>query len=235
MLTEKCYAATVDCRLVATRFFGVQASKTEICPIGVDTDLFFPARSEQDRAERAAMRARFGFEEGDIVCVYSGRFTEENPLVLARAVEVLRGEGLPFKGIFVGNGLQEERIRACSGCSVHPFVPFSQLASYFRAAEIGVWPTQESMSLLDAAACGLPVVANHTLQARERIDGNGLLYQLNDVPDLVRVLKTLISVEARRELGDRGAKKMAEQFSWLAIARRRLSDYRNALHASETT
>ena len=50
--------------------------------------------------------------------------------------------------------------------------------------------------MLDAAACGLPVVVNDTLRATERINGNGLQYRLNDVDDLVRVLSTLMA--ARR-------------------------------------
>src|SRR5438132_12739476 len=42
--------------------------------------------------------------------------------------------------------------------------------------------------MLDAAACGLPVVANDTMTASERLDGNGVRYRLNDQADLARVL-----------------------------------------------
>ena len=37
-------------------------------------------------------------------------------------------------------------------------VPVRKLGGFFRAADIGVWPTQESTSMLDAAACALPAL-----------------------------------------------------------------------------
>src|ERR1700730_2857926 len=49
--TEKCYAIAEDCADVAARFFGVPKSKIEICPLGVDTDLFHPSLSASDAAE----------------------------------------------------------------------------------------------------------------------------------------------------------------------------------------
>jgi glycosyltransferase involved in cell wall biosynthesis len=83
--------------------------------------------------------------------------------------------------------------------------------------------------MLDAAACGLPIVVNDTLAAVERIQGNGRTYRINDVPSLVAALKTLESPEERRRLGNNGAAKMSKQFSWTAIARVRLEYYRRAI------
>ena len=85
--------------------------------------------------------------------------------------------------------------------------------------------------MLDAAACGLPIVINHTMGAMERIAGNGVTYILNDVEDLVRVLQTLRDSACRKKLGKRGAERMADEFSWIHIARQRLQDYEAALQA----
>lgn len=83
--------------------------------------------------------------------------------------------------------------------------------------------------MLDAAACGLPIVVNNTLRAVERIDGNGLTYDLNDQASLERALSKLLNSTARKHLGDVGARRMAEQFSWHALVRRRVDDYRKVL------
>ena len=83
--------------------------------------------------------------------------------------------------------------------------------------------------MLDAAACGLPVVVNDTLRATERIEGNGLTYALNDLLSLQRVLTQLLDPAVRKRLGDTGARRMAEHFSWDALVRRRLADYSRAL------
>ena len=221
---EKSYGATVDCAEVAVRFFGVPASKIDVCPLGVDTEIFRPVTTEKDQQVRVELRQRLGFSESDVVCIYTGRFSEDkNPLLLAKAVAQPDRGGRRFRGLFVGNGIQSGDIQSLAGCITHPFVPVQELGEFYRAADIGVWPTQESMSMLDAAACGLPIVVNDTIAAVERIDGNGLKYRLNDVDDLVRALHELSDPLARQYFGSFGARKMAA-FSWEEIARRRLRD-----------
>jgi glycosyltransferase involved in cell wall biosynthesis len=116
-------------------------------------------------------------------------------------------------------------IRQCSGALVNPFVPYKDLPGWYRASDIGVWPTQESTSMLDAAASGIPIVVNSSLKATERIEGNGLTYNLNDIDDLSRVLLCLADLSMRQRLGRIGAQRMRTLFSWEAIAKRRLADY----------
>src|SRR5207244_5453604 len=149
--------------------------------------------------------------------------------LLARAIAGLAKKGHSFKALFVGNGPQAEQIEQCLGCFRHSFVPVHELGDLYRAADIGVWPTQESMSMLDAAACGLPVVANDKLQASERLTGNGMTYRLLDHEDLENVLLQLKDENVRRKLGTAGAEKMSRYYSWRTIARERLTDYAAAL------
>lgn len=228
--TETCYAATSDCAEVAARFYGMPKRKIVIAPLGVDTDNFYPATTADMLRERASTRAGLGFSEEQIVCIYTGQFTAaKNPIILARAVAVRRAHGDAVRGLFIGNGAQRDDIAACDGCVVLPFRPHRELPRYYRAADIGIWPTQESMSMLDAAACGLPIVVNDTLLAKERIDGNGLTYRLNDVSDLAEKIGLLKDPEFRNRLGAIGARRMSQLFSWASIAQRRLADYETAL------
>jgi glycosyltransferase involved in cell wall biosynthesis len=229
---EKCYAISGDCAEVAEQFFGVPRKQIEVSPLGVDTELFHPIVSASAFVQREALRREMGFAERDIVCVYSGRFGEDkNPLLLARAVANLRAAGEPYRGLFIGSGTQAREIQECEGCVMHDFVPVQKLGALYRAADIGVWPTQESLSMLDAAACGLPIIANHTLAAHERLQGNGLSYRLNDLDDLGRTLLTLGDAKKRKDLGSVGAQKMAQKFSWESVTRRRLADYETAMRS----
>ncbi len=230
LFTERCYAATVDCAEVATRFYGMPQSKISLAPLGVDTQNFHLARSNEEVMQRARLRRELGFADDDLVCIYTGQFTDaKNPIILARAVAMLRSEGLAVRGLFIGNGSQGGQITACNGCTTLPFMPHRDLPPYYRAADIGVWPTQESMSMLDAAACGLPIIVNDELLAKERIDGNGITYRLNDAVDLADKIRFLSDADRRRELGSVGARRMIELFSWDAMARRRFADYEAAM------
>src|SRR5436190_1427792 len=80
LAVEKCYAVTPDCGEVAVRFYGVPRSKIKLLSLGTDTDVFHPAESEQDRVSRSALRHSLGFGDDDLVCIYTGRFSDEkNP------------------------------------------------------------------------------------------------------------------------------------------------------------
>lgn len=230
LATTKCYAATSDCADVAIRFFGVQSTKIDVCPLGVDVDLFSLATSTDLLAHRDRVRIELGFNPREIVCIYTGRFSEEkNPLILGKAVAKLISEGHEYRALFIGNGPQADLLRGMPGCVVLPFTPVDNLPKFYRASDIGVWPTQESTSMLDAAACGLPLVVNNTLIATERINGNGLTYQLNDVDDMARVLLLYKKESLRKQHGDMGARKMIEEFSWKSLALRRFNDFEISL------
>ena len=228
--SEKCYPISPDAADIAVRHFGIQRSKIEVVSLGVDTNVFRPPATQAELEQRSALRSALGFADDDVVCVYSGRFSDDkNPLCLARAIDRLVAGGFRYRGLFVGNGPQEKMIRACAGCVVHDFVPFKELPRFYHAAEIGVWPRQESTSQLDAAACGLPVILSHTITVRERVEGNGLLYEEDNEADLASRLRELHDPVTRRRLGNHGAAKVRNKFSWDVVARKRIEDFRTAL------
>jgi glycosyltransferase involved in cell wall biosynthesis len=230
LAAEKCYVIAPDCAEIAAKFFGVPRHKIELSPLGVDTEIFHPISTKDDVEQRLAVRRELGFDEHDIVCVYTGRLAEDkNPALLARAIAGLRSTGERYRGLFVGYGSQASEIEKRDGCVTHAFVPVQRLAPLYRAADIGVWPAQESLSMLDAAASGLPIIANHTMTARERLNGNGATYRLNDLDDLMRALMEMRGLEKRIHMGKNGAQKIGLQYSWHMIAKRRLQDYESAL------
>jgi glycosyltransferase involved in cell wall biosynthesis len=227
-----CYPIAEDVAELAVSHFRVPKSKIRIQSLGVDTDLFFQTTRAEHLAVREEIRAKFGFEPSDIVCIYTGRFTKDkNPHCLAQAVHDLNEQGLPFKGLFMGNGLEEDInfIKSRRGCTVAPFVPANQLPAYYWSADVGVWPREESTSQLDAMACGLPVVLSNKIKVTERVNGNGFLYEEGDHSDLVSVLKKLANKETRKKMAAIGVKKINEQFSWKIIAGQRLNDYKSFL------
>lgn len=230
LATEKCYAVTGDAAEIAVKFFGVPRSKVQVMFLGVDTDYFFPASSFAHQEERGRIRGKLGIREADILCIYSGKMTrEKNVLLLAETIAKLRAQGKKYVGLFIGSGVQRKAIEDVDGCIMRPFMPYQELGPFYRAADIGVWPSAiESTSILDAAACGLPLIVSDTIY-REPTEGNGLVYRLNDREDLERAMRQLGDSEERKRLGTIGAKKMAQSFSWKARAESRLRDYQEAL------
>lgn len=231
-MSEKCYPISSDAADIAVRFLGFQKHKINIRSLGVDTTLFKPVSDGASKDARMRIRKQFGFLESDVVCVYTGRFgSAKGSLYLARAIENLVRSGKNFRGLFIGSGSEADMksIRDCNGCVVHPFVPVQELPQFYWASDIGVWPKQESTSQLDAVACGLPLILSNRIKVHERIDGNGLLYEEDNVEDLSNKLNTLADIEMRQRMSKHGAKKIAECFSWKSIAERYIQDYETAL------
>jgi glycosyltransferase involved in cell wall biosynthesis len=179
------------------------------------------------------LRRQLGFSDDDIVCVYSGRFSrDKNPLLLARAIDVLCGRDGRFKGLFIGEGVQRAEIMTCRNTMVISFMKHRSLAEHYRAADIAVWPTQESMSMLDAASSGIPIVVSDAIGEVDRVRGNGRMYQEGDVESLADALVGLASREERYGLGVVGRRKILNGFNWKSYARAVEADYHDALALS---
>ena len=230
LVTEKCYCPTWDSAEMAWKRFGVQRQKVEVMHLGVETDRFHPPGVDE-RARAMALRMELGFSPEDIVVVYTGKFTaDKNPLILAESVDEMRRQGVPIVALFVGDGIQREALIKTKGTRVVPFVPNADLPQYYWAADVAVWPTTESTSMLDAAACGLPLVISSRVAYREHVDGNGFVFEVGNRTDLMKTLTALLNPTTRATLGRAGAEKMRTQFSWEGVARRRLFDYREAVY-----
>ena len=187
--------------------------------------MFKPAA---DQSEMESFKKSLGFTKDDFVVLYTGRFTNgKNPLLLARAIDKLQKSGYhTIKGLYVGSGDQKAEIQSCIASTMVEFVPYFELYKYYQIADIGVWPAQESTSMLDAAATGIPIIVNNTIHAKERYEGNGLTYELGNVDDLAsKILKLFTDTALRKSLGMEGQLKMSQIYSWDRIAKEREDDY----------
>jgi glycosyltransferase involved in cell wall biosynthesis len=226
---KRCYAISPDCAEVASRFYGVPRSKVVVMSLGADTDLFHPVESAAEMAQRRSLRQSLGFADDDIVCAYTGRFSaDKNPLALASAVDVLSRRDGRFRALFIGEGVQRDAIAACRNTVILPFMTHRALAEHYRACDLAVWPTQESMSMLDAASSGLPLVVSDRIGEVERVTGNGTTYREPSVDSLSEALSSLSDGELRRAYGTTGRRKMLEGFSWARYARAVEADYQAA-------
>lgn len=227
LFTSRCFPATIDALDIAVKYYGIPKEKVKLASLGVDTDFFCPSPNNQEALDiREKKRKKIGVQNDEILCIYTGRFTEgKNPLCLAKAIDKLVEKKEPFKAIFMGNGSQMEDIRKTRGCIVHEFVPYHQLPEFYNISDIGVWPRQESTSMIDAAACGVPIIISNRVQAIERVKGNGLTYTENDVDDLVNVLLKMKDKQLRLGLSEFGVNKIQTTYSWKKIAEDRIKDY----------
>ena len=231
-MIEKCYAVTQDAGDIAVEFMGVPNGKVQVSTLGVNTDLYHPLPAQ----EKQSLRRSLGFDDKDIVCIYTGRFTpEKNPLIVAEAIEALSTSEFSFKGMFVGEGVQREAISQKRNCVVFDFVPFPELPKYYQAADIAIWPAQESTSQLDAVASGLNLILTDNIKAYSTIETDNpnedrpkivsRFYAHFDKEDMVKQLLSLTDPGKRKKLSDLGVEEIMSKSSWYKIAERWSKDY----------
>ncbi len=228
---DQFYPIAPDVFKVITKYCGIPKRKCSISSLAVDADLFYSGIQTEETNE---FRKKNGYDESDIVCLYTGRFTEsKGPLILAQAINYLQETGyLKFKGLFVGQGdmKYENLIKNSKGCSIHPFVNVRELPRFYRSFDIGVWPLQESTSQLDAAACGMPIIINEKVEDNLRTQDNGLRYREGDFKDLAAKILMLEDKFKRREMGKIGSEKIAKFYSWDYLAKNKIFDFNRNLN-----
>lgn len=220
------YPIAPDVQYVITRYFGIPKSKCKLASLGVETDLF---SRKLTTSQISIYRSKLGFTDNDVVCLYTGRFTDaKGPLILAKAVNYLHSKGhTQIKALFVGQGADDylAEMQKNKNCFFHSFVNSQELVNFYCALDIGVWPLQESTSQLDAAACGMPIIISNKVEDIFRIESNGLSYQQGDFVDLAEKILQLIDAGKRKEMGERGIEKIKKHYSWEALAINKLADF----------
>lgn len=193
--------------------FGVPRVHLHVIPCGVDTDRFRPGNPAPPATPPL------------ILCV-ARHVAVKNLNLLLEACAELRKRGENFRCVMIGEGPLHAELkakRAALGLDQLVTMPGAaeqgEVLEWWQRASIGVLTSlNEGMpvSLMEAAACGVPVVAPAVGGIPELVrDGvTGLLSQPNDLTGLVTGLEQLIHDPVlRTRLGAAARQWAAEHFS----------------------
>ena len=191
---------------------------------GVDTDLFSPGTSE---------RARLGLDDEEFIILFVGWLLPRKGLdfLILALRELVHDPSLRdyrFRLAVVGEGAGKDRVEELvrrvelgDHCSFLGSFPYGEMPAVFRSADAFVlpsiamteWQEQFGMSLIEALACGIPVVSTYSGAIPEIAGDAALLCQPNDFLSLYEALKELAGDPAlREELGAKGRARAVERF-----------------------
>jgi len=115
-------------------------------------------------------------------------------------------------------------------CQFFGYVKQKDLAGFYASADVYIAPAlggeAQGIVLLEAMACGKPVVASNISGYKEVIEDNktGLFFKTGDADDLVdKVEKIFTDIQLRKALMF-NARPAAEKYSWDNIAKQ-VEDY----------
>jgi len=123
-----------------------------------------------------------------------------------------------------------------SGVRVVGLIPDVALPAFYGAAACLVYPSLFEgfgLPVLEAMACGTPVIASSRSALPELVGDAGLLVDPVNVQALAQAMaRVLTDPDLRQELGRRGMEQ-SRRFSWSETARRTLAVYREAVRVGE--
>ncbi|MDD4202217.1 MAG: glycosyltransferase family 4 protein [Candidatus Omnitrophica bacterium] len=158
---------------------------------------------------------------------------------LLRAFSNIKHGSRPLLTI-VGSGNEKERlIKLSKELGVNERVQFlgyiehSALKQIYRSNDVFVLPSEnEGMSnaVLEAMACGLPIIMTNTGGAKELIKDNGFVVEKNDIEQLQQTME--IFIEKKEDIRIMGiqSRLIAEKNSWKEVVENYMRVYNEITH-----
>ncbi len=183
---------------------------SEVVPTGVDTKFYTPA----DRPDNIRVRVLF----------VGALRPFKGPQLLLRAAT--RFPAVDF--VIVGDGMlapelkEQARSEKLINVTFEGSLKPAALRDQYRRADIFLFPSYWEGSpkvILEAAACGLPVIARKDYQPETVVDGQTGYLGGSEDELLENLTKIIASSELRRDMG-RASRVLSERFDWDVITRR---------------
>jgi glycosyltransferase involved in cell wall biosynthesis len=192
---------------------------SEVIYHGIDANIFKPKNKAQSKR-------KLGYKEKDFVILSIGKLhPSKDPLTLIKAISKAVEKNASLRLIMIGDGeLYEEakneiRKRNLSNYTkLLNYVDSEKLHTWYAAADIFVLPSVGEafgMTLLEAMASGVPVIASNSGACPEVIGNAGILFNQGNYTKLAeKILFLSHEKELSRKLREAGLKRVREIFSW---------------------
>ncbi|MCM2322547.1 MAG: glycosyltransferase family 4 protein [Oligoflexia bacterium] len=196
---------------------------------GVDSERFCPATGEKLAAERAALRARLGIAEDEIVALFVGAYERKGLAVAIDALGLLVPEArAKVRLLAVGGGATEGFLARARALGVEERVllhgPTKDIAAFYRAAEIFVLPTLYEpfgLVIIEAMASGLAPLVSRLAGGSELLEdgkSGSLIEDPADAREVARRWSELLANPALRRKMAAESRGIAEARSWDRVA-----------------
>jgi len=212
------------------QYLNVDSTKLKLIYEAVDHDLFKPGDAG---AARAAV-ASHGITKPFVLFV-SSLWPYKNCGGLLRAWALARHELGDRQLVIVGPGRDEKYVAELYSLAAElgitadvvfvGGVPLEETVSFYRAADVFVYPSLNEtfgLPILEAMACGCPVVTSDASAMPETAGGAAVL---SDPKDPASIARAIVEAAGQDRLRDEGLRR-ASQFTWAATGAATLDVYR---------
>jgi len=209
------------------RCLGVPKERLVLINPGVDVNHFNP------HVKGKEVRERLGIENGSVVG-FVGRLRARRGIDdLIRAISLVQKKVPDIHLLLVGSGSEEKRLKdLCKEIGVQESVKFvgyqshADLPKYYAAMDLCVLPSSDpgpfGLVLLEAMACGKPVISSHASPVSQiiREERSGIVVDPKNRDTLVKaIMKLILERRLACSMGRKGRRIVEERYSWNIISR----------------
>jgi glycosyltransferase involved in cell wall biosynthesis len=191
--------------------FGVKPEKIAVIHNGIDTDLFIPSKEPNSEKKRLLWIGRY----------VPGKGVE----YLIDAFNLVKQKHPEVTLTMVGRGPQKEEIierinelRLENSITMKDFVLNSEIIQLYHSSSVLLLSSlREGVPrvILEAMACGIPVVCTRLPHLVDIVEGSGFLVPLKDPFMLAEKTSQILSDPIlAKKLGENGRQKVVESYSW---------------------
>jgi glycosyltransferase involved in cell wall biosynthesis len=193
-------------------------------------------------AEVERVRRKYSIPEAFILAVGNLQKRKNLLRLIEAFVQTKQAHPLPHKLVLVGRqhwghqailaSVREKRME--DQVIFTGYVPDEDLPALYTAADLFVYPSLYEgfgVPVLEAMACGTPVITSNTSSLPEIAGQAALLVAPYNVPDIAEAISTvLLNNDLQHTLRTRGLEQ-ARRFSWTETARQTLAVYEQVMSA----
>ncbi len=221
---DKIIAVTKHTKEFLAKTHRIEPKKIELVELGADMDLY-----HYKGEEAAKLRKRLGIAKDEVVLIFVGTIYRRKNIGLLMEVfnEICKKHNARL--LIVGEGDSEymgelKQLAKNLRCDKIIFTGFAKreaLPAYYSASDIGVWPANNSVSIIEAMACKLPIVMVDWQMPHLVSYNNGFKFSFNDKKALKECLVKLIKdKKLRKEMAENSYKAVQSHYSYKVIAKR---------------
>jgi glycosyltransferase involved in cell wall biosynthesis len=206
--------------------FNINDDHVCVIPHGIDSQKFYPSKTEKKQ---------------DIKLLYVGNLEKRKGLYyLIEAIRLVVDKHRNVKLFLVGKGSEkDELISHISRLQLEEYVQLcgflddDSLLKFYQSSDIFVFPSLKEgfgFVLLEAMACGIPVISTNVSAMPEVVGDSGILVNPRDPEDLSKKIIFLLENEDQRKvLSQKSLDRIKNHFSWERIVGLYLTKYNECI------
>jgi glycosyltransferase involved in cell wall biosynthesis len=198
-------------------FYNVKSSAVHVVPGGYDQSRYRIGIRPEEIKEKYSLRSYL---------LYVGNLLPHKNLQHLLKAFSLIAHGLPHALVIAGKKdpryyppleTEARSLGILDRVSFLDYVPAEELPALYAGADVFVMPSLYEgfgLPILEAMACGTPVIASHTGSIPEVTGDAATLIDPYNVPATADMMATILTDRRRREVMSRKGVEQAERFTW---------------------